>query len=601
MAEVSDIIAQAQAYASNLEGQARAFIDTVKDLSSQEFKVEAPEPIDLPFAAKTEDALSEILSGRPSKPATTALSANIPDAPDVSVKGIDLPPIPQFTKNAPGVSFGTAPSPSIPAIPAVPSFKSPDIPAAPNLTVPSVPAITGISFPQAPNIVLPQYTATAPIDNLLEPTNNFSFYEQAYASAILDKLKAKLLADMTNGGYGIEPADEEALWFRLREREDLATQSQVDEITRQYAATGFPLPPGAMQAAFARAGQDRQNKLSSASREIALKRGDLYVQNRQFAMQQSAGLEQILLGYHGSVQERALNVARITAEVAISFFDLKVRIFNTRMQAYQIEAQVFESKIRAALSQVEIYRAQISAKGLELEAQKIAMEAYRTQIAGIQATVDVYKTRMEAAKVYADIERTRMEAFRSQIDAHVATIQGKKLEVDIYEAKIRGEVAKVQGFEAEVRAFAERVRAAESEANIRINNLRGQVDTERLRMDGYNAKLSGYRIQGEVLGTNVRAEADMYRADIALMEGVARATGEAFRVQLEESRMMIAQLIETFRASIQNAQLKLSGEQSQANLRLNAAGVGVNYFSAAVAGSLSAMNGLAAQVETTEK
>lgn len=601
MAEVSDIIAQAQAFATTMTGQAQTFMDTIKDLSTQEFEVDAPEPIDLPFAAQTQDALAQILSGRPSQPTRTTLSANIPDAPATSVDGVDLPPIPQFTKSAPGISIGTAPSPSIPAIPAVPTFNSPTIPDAPSDVIPSAPTITGISFPEAPNIVLPQYTATAPIDTLLEPTNTFAFYEQAYASALLDKLKAKLLADMTNGGYGIEPADEEALWFRLREREDLSTQAQVDEIARQYAATGFPLPPGAMQAAFARANQDRQSKLSSASREIALKRGDLYVENRRFAMQQSAGLEQVLLGYHGSVQERALNVARITAEVAISFFDLKVRVFNTRMQAYQIEAQVFESKIRAALAVVEIYKAQIAAKGLELEAQKIAMEAYRTQILGIQAVVDVYKTRMEAAKVYADIERTRMEAFRSQIDAHVANIQGKKLEVDIYEAKIRGEVAKVQGFESEVRAFAERVRAAESESNIRIGNLRAQVDTERLKLDGYNAKLNGYKIQGEVLSTNVRAEADMYRADIGLMEGIARATGEAFRVQLEESRMMIAELIQTFSANIANARLKLDGELSVAKVRLAASEVGVNYYSSAVAGAMSSMNGLAAQVETTEK
>ena len=122
MAEVSDIIAQAQAFATTMTGQAQTFMDTIKDLSTQEFEVDAPEPIDLPFAAQTQDALAQILSGRPSQPTRTTLSANIPDAPATSVDGVDLPPIPQFTKSAPGISIGTAPSPSIPAIPAVPTF-----------------------------------------------------------------------------------------------------------------------------------------------------------------------------------------------------------------------------------------------------------------------------------------------------------------------------------------------------------------------------------------------------------------------------------------------------------------------------------------------
>src|SRR5690242_5189098 len=74
-------------------------------------------------------------------------------------------------------------------------------------TRPTVSDSVGVGPPEAPSIVLATPSdISLPADDLLAPTNNFTFFEAAYVSTLLDPLKAKLLADLTTGGYGIDTA-----------------------------------------------------------------------------------------------------------------------------------------------------------------------------------------------------------------------------------------------------------------------------------------------------------------------------------------------------------------------------------------------------------
>ena len=59
----------------------------------------------------------------------------------------------------------------------------------------------------------------------------------------------------------------------------------MENVRRKFSRRGFSLPPVALLSLTESAIQNSQNASNALSREIALKRGDLYVQNRQFAIQ----------------------------------------------------------------------------------------------------------------------------------------------------------------------------------------------------------------------------------------------------------------------------------------------------------------------------
>lgn len=262
------------------------------------------------------------------------------------------------------------------------------------------PTVTDLALggpPEAPTIVLstPQ-EVTLPVDDLLAPTHNFEFFEQAYQSTLLDPLKAKLLNDLLNGGYGIEPADEQALIQRARDREAEIMRTRIDEAGRSMAARGFPLPPDILQVHIDAAHQELQSKMSSVSRDIFLDRSKRFVENRQFTIEQVRQVETVLLGFHNSIQERSLNVAKAAAEYAIAMYNALLQRYKTRVEAAKISAdvQLGRAQIDVARAQaaLEVFRGQIAAYEVNLrrlvEPLRLQTELYRADIDGNRAVMD---------------------------------------------------------------------------------------------------------------------------------------------------------------------------------------------------------------------
>lgn len=190
------------------------------------------------------------------------------------------------------------------------------------------------------------------------PITEFTYTDPGYASILRDPLLQKLLLDLVNGGYGIEANDEEALWNRMRDREAQALQSQIEEIKRQASTSSFPVPQGALAAQIAKATQDYTNKLSSANRDIALKRADMYVENRRFTIEKVLQSEDQSIGLYNAIQTRALNAAQIEISMAIALFDAGIRLFQGQIDSVmkQIEAPLLANQ-----QTLDLYRADVAA------------------------------------------------------------------------------------------------------------------------------------------------------------------------------------------------------------------------------------------------
>jgi hypothetical protein len=426
-------------------------------------------------------------------------SAVVPTVPVLSdVPTPNVPVVPTFDESSPTLNLPTAPISTRPSSPGnAPEFVSPSLPVRPSLSIPDVPSLAAIAIPVVPSIDIPFFDAVLPIDELIEPSTNFDFIEESYSSDLLSVLRAKLSGDLTNGGYGIDPADEIALWERARERELKAADAAIDEAVSQIAARGYILPPGALFAAQQIAEQDVLDKSSTLSREIALKRADLYVQNRQFAITQSSAVESMLIQYAGARAERALNAAKSQIELGISLYNLRVQKFQALLEGYRTQGQIYETKIRANLSTLEAYKAQIEAARTGVETQQLQVTVYRSQIEAANAGIALYRTEMEAAQIQAQIENLKLGAFRTSVESYAAQVGAREAEFKVFEAQIRGEISKIDAFRTSAEAYQARVGAIKIKAEAEEIASRSQIQENQMLLDQYRANIDGYRAQIE--------------------------------------------------------------------------------------------------------
>lgn len=598
MATVPEIITDQQAYTTRWLTQADGFINAVASLANTEFSVPAS-GLGYGRTGLTDGAESKLSALRPIRPTFSSVSATLPDAPEFTFSDVVPIAVLDFLASAPVLDIPAVPSNALPTAPTAPAIADPIFPDAPTVVLPTAPTITPPVLPEPPSIALPSFTSSLPIDDLVVPSNTFSFYEVAYSSSLLDAVKAKLLSDIENGGYGIDVADEVAVWERARAREVVTAQQQVDEIIRFHATRGFDLPPGELAVAASRAQQDLANRMSSISRDIAVKRADMFVENRKFTIIQSKELENILLNYHNSVMERALNVAKVTLDFSIQIFNASIARYNARVDSYKAAAQVFESQIRAALTQVEIYKATMEGKRLELDAQRVQVDIYNAQLAGINAVVNIYRTRMEAANIQAQVERTRLEAFRALIDAYGQQVQAKVSEFNMYRSQIEGEVAKVTAFRGQVDAYTAQVGAAKVKADIQVATLNAEVERARALLLRYQAQIAGYQADLVSQVDIIKTDAEIYRADISAFSTSVDALKSAYQLEVEELSSNAQWNIASANVNVAVARLNLDRLKAAADIRVHAAEFGSNFYANIIASTLGSINTLAAQIESS--
>lgn len=592
---VPTIISQQQSFAQSWVSQAEAFINQVANLANTEFPVKPPE-LAYGRTGITDNAKSELAGQRPIRPIIPVISAVAPVAPTFNFSTIIPVEVLDFVKAAPALNFPTAPSSALPSTPVAPAIVDPVIPEAPAVVIPTSPTVTMPTLPSPPSIQLPFFDSVLPIDDLVAPTFTFSFAEQVYQSTLLDAVKAKLLNDILNGSYGIDVTDELPMWERARAREFAGSQEAIDKLVQFHAARGFPLLPGDLSIAVERAQQELSDKTSSINRDIAIKRADLFVENRKFTITESRELENVLITFHTSIMERALNAAKATLEISIQFFDALVRRYNARLDAYKAEAQVFELKTRAALTQIEIFKAQIDAARLQVDVQKVAIDAYNAQLNGIQAVVGIYRTRMEAASIQAGVERLRLEAYRGLVDAYTAQVQAKVAEFGMFKAQIDGETAKSQAFESEVRAYTARVAGAKAKADVQVANLNAEVEQARTRLAAYQASIEQFRAELLVQTQTLSATIDVYKADISAFATSVDALKSAFQLEIEELTANVNMNIQTAGVNVKAAELKFKALVEAASLRSKSAEFGATFYANAMNSAIASITTLAAEI-----
>lgn len=628
MATVDTLITSAQTYVDEVRDLADDAIDRMRsDINNIGFTAisfsGAPLPSD---PANPDDSeaptIDTITLDLPAEPTDTLELQNISpiepgDAPtlDATAPTLSLPSAPsalgEFTETAPSIQT---------------DYTFPATPAALDNPFPTEPTLTTITMPAAPSLALPSLTAEAPTDDTEAPTGladqfvaRFREISPVFTDAVegqVDAMVAKYnpqfhtqmaaiesqLSTYMAGGTGLDPDVEDAIYERARSKADAEARRAIDTAFNEAAARGFTIPTGAAIAGARRSRQAAADINAQAQREIVVMQAEMEQKNLQFAMQQSQALRQMILSaalnYHGNliqINGQALQYAQAVVGQLVEAYNVQVRAFGVRVDAYRAQVSAYEARLRGTMAAVDLYKAEIDAQQALLSADKAKIDLYRSRIDALDVLAKVYRSKIDTILSQAGLEKLKLDLFRTQVEAYVARAQGKRAEFDAYQALIGGQEARVRIFGSQVQAYGNEVQAYRAKVDAQAEVVRAQAVSNDAKVKQFTAHLDAYKTISMVRGDNARAQMDLQgmrlkafettaRTNVARVEAGAQIYSAKANVTLRNAELTVNTLLK-------NADLNLQRAREIASMGLSSAQVYQGLAGAAMAG----MNTLVAQ------
>jgi hypothetical protein len=391
---------------------------------------------------------------------------------------------------------------------------------------------------------------------LVVPGVTFSWSESAYSDDLLTKVKSELFTRL-DGGTGISPVVEEAIWNRGRDRESKAALLAERTLLEDRAGQGFSRPTGSMMSALDQVIQDTQGKIIELSREIMIKQAELEQENIKTSIQQTIALEDLLLREKNNISQRQFEAAKYMQDIAVEIFKISVSKYNSEVEAYKAFSAAYTSRVQAELSKIEIFKAQIDAEKLKGDINEQNIKIYVAQLEGVKSNVEVYKALISAVSEKLKAEALKIEVYKSDVEAYATGVKAKAEEYSMYSEQIKGELAKVSIYESKVKAFTSRIQAYAAQNEVTIKKADAEVNIQELNVKKYSADIDAFikQVQADQLIYQsavdlYKGQAEMYLADV----GMTRSSAE---LALKQSENVITQNKYKADIGIQNAQISL--------------------------------------------
>lgn len=578
MATVDANIAAAILRIDGLTQQGQSFVDNLAQLVSTE--LELPLPGQRTFNIVTQTGLLDAVQGIPARPdgLDFVSPGNVADPPPVDIRDAEEVPLPNAPTGKPEINIPGTPDILFPVAPAAPHIDTVTAPDSPTLIFPATPTLENVTIPSAPTLVLPTFTQQFPDEELPFTPAPFNWSEPEFTDELLDEIKTQTIDDLVNGGFGIDPRDEERLVGRLRDREARAGRTGETQVLRNFASRGHALPSGALDDALRTAQQGTQAGISAGEREIYTTRADLFRRTREFMLQNGLGIIQFLGQLFGFQQERALRAAIFTSEVAVTIFDAFVRRYNAQVQAYAAAASAHRMLVEAELAKVEIFKAEIDAQRLIGNINQQTVDLYTAQINAQQAIVNIFEAETRAAAIRADIERLKIQAFGAEIDAFNSLVNAEKSRIELFVAQIQGENAKLDVFKTEVATYATEVDAAATRIRAQNLNITSDIERGRLELARYQGQIQQFEgnLTREV--ERIRALTSTYQADTDVYNAFVNGWKLYYDSIDRNTQIFLGQINADAQIDVAVTQLELERISKQAELQIAATTAGVDYF-----------------------
>lgn len=550
-----------------------------------------------PITVGTHFNLNPAVTGfvRPHQPTIPDVTYNdpgrVPDPPEVQVSPVafgtapsepNVPPPVFDSFAAPGPLTATPPQ----ALPELPPISIPDLP---NIQLPPVPTLRDLNLPAAPDIQIPAFQGTHPVNSLQAPTGNWSFTPEQYTSALLDKVSGTV-GRMLDGGTGLPTPLAQALRDRAMGVVDVEELRGEQTVLEDFASRGFVEPNGLMMKRLAQSRQDAANRRSGINRDIYVQDQQVAIENLRFAVTQGIALESTLIQAHNEEMRLSLQAAQFARETALAVFNAKVSLFNTEMQAYQIDAQVWRSQIEGALAALQVYRAKIEAQQLIGQINEQDVRIYSARLQGVTVQADLYRTQMQGAEAQARANASVAEAYRARLQGYSEQVRAFEVQWDAYSKQMATNETRARIYELTEDAYATRVRAYSEVNNTKISQQRASIDTADMRLRAWHGQVEAFTARSEGERSRIAAlvaassqKVDLYRAEVGVETAASDANLRALQVALSAEGSRVD-------AELKNADLRIRQMEQNAALLLEAKKTLAQVAAQLAASSMSAVN-----------
>lgn len=476
--------------------------------------------------------------------------------------------IPAYVSVIQSLSIPDAPTLVLPDSPDPPVlnlvFEEPTEPVADYGTSP---VLDELNLPVYIPPVLPLFTATAPTFTTQPPDLFVQWQEPVYASQLPEV--ESVLESMLAGGTGLPAAVETAIWERGLDRETLTGLTAVDQAAEEFAARGFALPPGRLNAMLMGLRDATQLKLNELSREVMVEQAKLEQANRQFAVTQGINYEQLFVNLFLAVTQRNFEIAKFQIETAIQVYNMQVTAFNVEHQVFVAKIELFRAQLEAAFANIKAFTALVEAEKAKAEINVAKVQAFEAKIKAFVAQVGAFDSLIKAQIAKAEFEKNKVEVYKAQIEGQVAQIQGQREVFNAYGERVKAEAAKAQLEEANAQAYTARVRGIGEKAQILIKQADAEIAGQRLDLDWAVARLTR-------MGTFAAQELNGIQARLAAFQGttskaVAKFDAESHNAQAQFQSQVELARVEVSRFAALLGQWDARARQTIALAEINAA------------------------------
>lgn len=488
---------------------------------------------------------------------------NIPDPPDVTW--------PVFVKDAPQVS-------------------DIEFPTVPGITLPAIPTLDDIVVPPPPDFQMPSFEGTAPVFTAEAPEPMFSWNEAMYNSDLLAALAAKISADLASGGTGLDEDTEQAIYDRARARQAVETEKAYEETLNYFSSRGHSIPPGALNAALIEIRRMVLQVEEDLNNDILIQQSKLAQENTHFIISSGIAYEEKLMNYSNALQQRAYEAAKYTVEYAVILYDIKVKAFAVRLDAYKTYAEIFEARIRAEIAKAEFYKAQIAGLKLHSDIQMAAVELYNAQLNGIKTLIDLYVAQMQGCSLRAQVDKTRIEGYGAEVDAFSAKNQALIARYNAYQSQIAGETEKARMYLAQAQAYEARIGGYKAKADVELARVqieveknKGEVSSFLALVDKYKADVQAAIARGELVAKEQGMRVDVYKADTTQYAAELDVIIKAYMARIEEVKANIE-------LQIKDAEIQIKALMAQYELSASATEQGARVAAQLAASAMSAVS-----------
>jgi hypothetical protein len=440
-----------------------------------------------------------------------------------------------FDTAPPVLNFGTSPAAFTGAIPTAPGVNLDFVYPTLSVNLPPVPSLLSLNIVPFDGLHLPTFNATDPVLVAVEPSVREYVPGSRYTSALLMGLEKTLLDRITNGGTGLTPEVENAIWDRGREREYRAQADSLATID-QMESLGYMLPPGSYVDARLKVLTETNYQNVGHSREVMIQASTLMLDNVKNALTASVDLERWQLDYANGVEQRAFESTKYVTEAGIQIYNAKVAAYASMVETYKAKIQVYTAAVQAEVSRVDAYRATIAAEEAKAQINTSLVNQYKVQVDAALSNVEIYKAEIAGIQAKATVEQTKVQVFGEQVRGYTAQIGAYTAGVEGYRASITAEATKQEAYKSQVEAFSARVQAVTQIVDARVKGYEALIQAKTAEYTGYQAQIAGESARVDAFVKTATVQSETYKAEVAAVTSYNEVLTKQWIAQVDQNQ-----------------------------------------------------------------